>query len=137
MSNPRLRVLVVDDDWACLQLMCTFLNAADFEACGQRDPLHAASQLEMERFDGIFLDMKMPVMSGLELALRARNSACNSTTPIVMITGCAEAHVMRDAFAAGAQFFLAKPVDRSKMKRLLNLVQGTMLREKLRHQPAA
>jgi CheY-like chemotaxis protein len=131
----RLRVLVVEDDEPSLKLICTIIAAAGIEARGESDSLRAAALVEIEKFDGIFLDLTMPGLDGLELARRIRKSATNSTTPIAVISGRTERHAEKNAFAAGAHFFLSKPLDCTKLRRLLKVIAGSLLRENLRNQP--
>lgn len=64
------------------------------------------------RYDLIILDNELPNLSGLELTRRARELSHRKETPIIMLSAreCA-----RDAFLAGANLFLRKPQDISKI----------------------
>jgi DNA-binding response OmpR family regulator len=127
----RLKVLVVDDDQLTLEMLGMMLAAEDVEVLGLRDPREASALIEKERFDGIFLDLTMPGLNGVELAGRIRASHHNSTTPIVVITGRGDSGAaMKEAFSAGAHFFLAKPLDRQKLRHLLKSTRGSLLRER-------
>ena len=68
-----------------------------------------------ESFDAILTDLEMPRMNGYELieALRRRDE--NETTPICVMTTRAGAKHMDLAFALGANEYLSKPVDESKL----------------------
>jgi two-component system chemotaxis response regulator CheY len=129
----ELRVLVVEDDQLCLELIGQIVAAADIDVLGLRDAWEAAAIIEKEKFDGIFLDLTMPGLDGLELARRIRASAHNRTTPIVVVSGRTERATMKEAFAAGAHFFLSKPLDSAKVRNLLNTTYGSMLRERRRN----
>jgi len=74
----------------------------------------------------------MPGLDGLELAMAVRQAGVNKTTPVVMITGASEHTATRRAFEVGVNFFLFKPVDRSRLMRLLNAADSFIRREKLR-----
>src|SRR5258708_2088029 len=128
-----LKVLVVEDDFASLELLCETLLAGGIEAQGTRNPVQAVVMIEDEKFDGIFLDLTMPGLDGFELCRRIRKSDRNSTTPIIVVSGRSGRDVMTQAFSSGAQFYLAKPLDRMKLKRLLNSTQGSLLQERLRN----
>ena len=80
-----LRVLVVDDDVALLDLMSEVLASDDTEVTPMNDSENAAALVQKERFDGIFLDLKMPKIGGLELAKRIRQTALNKSTPIIVV----------------------------------------------------
>ncbi len=128
-----LKVLVVEDDFASLELLCETLLGVGIEARGTRSSVQAVAMIEDEKFDGIFLDLMMPGFDGLELCRRIRKSERNSTTPIIVVSGRQEKDVMSEAFAAGAQFYLSKPLDGLKLKRLMRTTQGTLLQERLRN----
>jgi CheY-like chemotaxis protein len=131
--SVRLKVLVVDDDQLNLEMIGAVLTTEKVDVLGLRDPREAARRIEKEQFDGIFLDLTMPAMSGLELAKLIRGSLPNSNTPIVVITGRADSgDAMKEAFAAGSHFFLSKPLDVGKLRRLVNTAHGTFLRERRR-----
>src|SRR5439155_11181536 len=90
------------------------------------DSEQAAVVVNQERFDGIFLDLQMPKVDGFELTRRIRKSSWNKSAPIVVVTGNDEAQTMQKAFAAGATFFLQKPVDRHRLTNLFKAARGTM-----------
>jgi CheY-like chemotaxis protein len=129
----RLKILVVDDDQLTLEMIGSVLATEGVEVLGLRDSREAGSLIEKQTFDGIFLDLTMPGMDGLELAKRIRGSLYNATTPIIVITGRSDSAAMKDAFAAGAHFFLSKPLDLRKLRHLVNTTHGTLLRERRRN----
>src|SRR5258706_14315347 len=108
----QLKTLVVEDDANSLELICEALNASGIGALGTRSPQHACELVEGEKFDGIFLDLSMPGLDGLELSRRIRKSSHNATTPIVVVTNHTDPATVQEAFRAGAHFFLSKPLHR-------------------------
>ena len=130
---PRLKVLVVDDDQLTMEMIGTVLTTEGVHVLGLRDPREADSLIEKQAFDGIFLDLTMPGLNGLELARHIRGSIHNATTPIVVITGRDDLEAMREAFSAGAHFFLSKPLDLAKLRHLVRSTRGTLLREQRRN----
>jgi CheY-like chemotaxis protein len=110
------------------------LNSANMETVTHTSSQQAATRLELEKFQAVFLDVNMPSPDGLELARWVRASGLNRTTPIVMITGEDDRTIMSRAFEAGASFFLFKPIDRHSMLRLIRVAQGPMQREARRYQ---
>jgi CheY-like chemotaxis protein len=122
-----LKLLVVEDDALNLELMQEVLTSLKAQVSPVNEAEQAAMVVNKERFDGIFLDMEMPTMHGLELTTRIRKSPSNQTTPIVVVTGSDEKAVMQQAFAKGANFFLQKPVDRRKLSGLYRAARGVFL----------
>ena len=129
---PSLKLLLVEDDIASLELMSEVFRSLEAEVRPVSDSREAAGLINKERFDGIFLDLEMPNLNGFELAKRIRRSSWNKATPIVIVTGRDERQTMQDAFALGATFFLQKPVDRQKLSILFRTVRGGMLENRRR-----
>jgi CheY-like chemotaxis protein len=119
--------LVVEDDPPSLELMAEVFGTLKAEVCAVGDSRQAAELIRQEKFDGIFVDLEMPHLHGLDLARHIRYSGWNKSTPIVVVTGRDDRNTMQQAFATGATFFLQKPVDRQKLTGLFRTVRGTML----------
>ena len=128
------RILVVDDSPEICELVQSVLYSAGMDALGLTESQQAASHLIREKFDAIFLDIKIPPPDGIELAGRARASGFNQKTPIVMISGDADPALQSRAFQAGANFFLYKPLDRRRLMRILRVTQGSIQQERRRFQ---
>lgn len=122
-----LKLLIVEDDIASLELMAEVFTSLKAEVRAVSDGREAAGLVDREKFDGIFLDLEMPTMHGFDLSRRIRKSSWNKTTPIIIVTGRDERQTMQEAFAIGATFFLQKPVDRQKLSILFRTVRGGML----------
>jgi len=121
-----LQVLVVEDDIPSMELIREVLLSMKAEVDAFSDSLQAVSLLEEKRFDGIFLDLQMPGLNGFELSKLVRSSERNRTTPIIIVTGRDERETMGQAFGAGGNFYLQKPIDRYKLIKLFRTTQGAM-----------
>lgn len=130
------KILVVEDDTAMLHLLGQVLSQMGAEPRLVASSPQAAELIEREKFDGVFLDLIMPEMDGLELARRIRQSRSNASVPLVMLTASLEASAMQDSFNAGVNFFLQKPVTVPQLRKLLNAARGLMLEERRRAQRA-
>jgi CheY-like chemotaxis protein len=128
-----LKLLVVEDDLASLELMTEVFRSLDAKVYPISESENAADLVNREKFDGIFLDLEMPRMNGFDLARRIRNSSWNKAAPIVIVTGRDDRRTMQEAFALGATFFLQKPVDRQKLTGLFRTVRGAFLENRRRH----
>lgn len=130
---PR-RMLVVDDDPTVCELIQEVLATAEMESFTLTDSAQAATHAAEERFDAIFLDVRMPPPDGIELTRQIRALGPNRRTPIVIITGEEDNAVLARAFDAGASFFLFKPIDRHRMLRLIRITEGSIQHEARRYQ---
>src|SRR3990172_507993 len=79
-----LKVLVVDDEEDILEVIQDRLEAYGFAVVTAGNGLEALKKLSMEKFDGIFLDVKMPEMGGIEALEEIRKRDRN--IPIIIIT---------------------------------------------------
>lgn len=128
-----LKILVVEDDPASLELLTEVLRSLEAEVRPLSDSQEAATLVNQEKFDGIFLDLEMPNLNGFALAQEVRTSSWNRLTPIVIVTGRDERDTMHQAFATGATFFLQKPIDKRKLATLFRAVRGTMVENRRRY----
>ena len=128
-----LKLLVVEDDPASLELMTEVFTSLKAGVRAVSNSEEAAVIINHERFDGIFLDLEMPSLNGFDLARLVRESSSNKSTPIVIVTGRDERQTMQEVFALGATFFLQKPVDRQKLSILFRTVSGGMLENRRKY----
>jgi CheY-like chemotaxis protein len=128
-----LKLLVVEDNLASLELMSEVFTSLKAEVRSISDSEKAVGVVNQEKFDGIFLDLEMPKLNGFDLARLIRKSSWNKSTPIVIVTARDERQTMQDAFALGATFFLQKPVDRQKLSVLFRTVSGGMLENRRKY----
>ena len=98
-----------------------------------RDSQEAAVLVDREKFDGIFVDLEMPVLDGPELAKKIRRSSWNRSTPIVIVTGRDQREAMQRCFSTGATFFLQTPFDKNRLVRLFHTVHGSILENRRRY----
>jgi DNA-binding response OmpR family regulator len=124
------RALVVDDEAATCELIQKVLCAAGVDALTLTKSGQAVSFLEEGKFDMVFFDLHMGSPDGLELSRETRRAGSNRTTPIILLSDDLRPSAMSQGFAAGASFFLYKPVDRERLLRLVRATQERMDHEK-------
>jgi two-component system chemotaxis response regulator CheY len=126
------RGLIVDDEPLVCQMIGKVLNSAGMEALTLTRSAEAPEILEEGKFDVVFLDLHMPYPDGIELARQMRSSRFNRTTPIVLISDDQRPSALSVGFAAGATFFLYKPIDKNRLLKLIRATQGAMEHERRR-----
>lgn len=131
------RALIVDDEPAIAELIQAVLQTAGLQAHVETNSRTAGELLAKEKFDVIFLDVHMPSPDGIALARQARSGGFNQSTPLVMITGLDDLTLQRQAFEAGANFFLFKPIDRQRVLRVVRSTQAAVQHERRRFQRVA
>ena len=133
------RVLVVDDVEAnrvVLRLNLTAWGIDVTEASSGQEALALArdSARGARPFDLIFLDLRMPDLSGLEVARALRADPVTSTMPMVMLASVSWEQEHDEISGAGIARLLHKPVRPSA---LLSTVQGVVRGELVATAPAA
>lgn len=112
-----MKIAICDDEMHFMDALCPLLEQWAKE-CGIKltlyrftngDDLIAAHQSEC--MDLIFLDIIMPLLSGLDVARELRNT--NQNVPIVFLTSSREFAV--DSYEVKALNYLIKPVDQAKL----------------------
>jgi putative two-component system response regulator len=123
--QKKPRILVVDDGEENLELMEAILAPFDYEVILAHDGEDALERVEETPPDVILLDVNMPRMDGLTVARRLKSDNATRSIPIVMVTALDEVQHRIEAFDAGADDFLAKPVDimelRARVRSLLKV----------------
>ncbi len=126
------RVLVVDDDVATCELFQEVLRSIDIDSLALTHSGQAVTCLAREKFDAVFLDVNMPKPNGIELTKKIRSGGVNASTPILVITGDDDRALLGRAFAAGANFFLFKPIAKPDILRLLRATKDSIENERRR-----
>jgi len=104
--TPLKRVLVVDDDPVVGRSFERVLSGKGYAVITARDGEEALRKLEA--YDAVFTDIRMPGMSGLEVAERVK--ASQPWLPVVIVTGYGTEENEARAEAAGVSEFLRKPL---------------------------
>ncbi|WP_218568967.1 ATP-binding protein [Pseudomonas sp. 2FE] len=114
-DGPRRTVLVVDDVVANRALAMDLLGMLGFAVLEAENGEVALRLAEASVPDLILMDMVMPVLDGLETTRRARVLPALQAVPILIVSASATADDQADALAAGANAFVAKPIDQQKL----------------------
>ncbi len=107
----RLKILLVDDDPAILELNQILLDRDGHEVVAAASGAEALRLLAKRQFDVIFLDEEMPGMSGVEVAkrIRGREAPVGKRQIIVALTGNTTKEDRARLLAAGFDACLGKP----------------------------
>ncbi len=110
------RILFAEDNDLNAQITSTQLEAVGI--CANRadngaDCIEIFRSAKIGYYDLIILDMRMPVMDGLSAAIKLRNSNIPGADriPIIALTADALATDITDAFDAGMNDYVIKPID--------------------------
>lgn len=107
-DDPRW-VAVVDDEAPMREALLDLLDEAGLRACGFASGEEFLESGCQDKCSCLITDICMPGISGLDLQVRL--NAARLRVPIIFITAHGDEHMRRQALAAGAVEFLAKPFD--------------------------
>ncbi len=118
-----LKILLVDDEADIIEVIQDRLEAYGFSVITAGTGLEALKKLSVEKFDGVFLDVKMPEMGGIEALEEIRKR--DTKTPIIIITSSSTREAAIDALAKGANEYILKPFEwdelKTKVQKVLNV----------------
>jgi len=102
-----MRILVIDDEVAVADLLADAVRSEGHDTTVAHDGEAGLALLSRERPDAVFLDVAMPGMDGIEVLRRIR--AGDSSLPVVLITGRADAEELDEARRLGVSEVIYKP----------------------------
>lgn len=109
MTLAGKKILVVDDDDEIVGMLRQSLLDEGCKVVTAQNGTQAASLIRSEKFDGMLLDIKLPGMSGLQVAAVSKSSDKNAKMPIIIISGALDADVIAKAKNLGIVDLVVKP----------------------------
>ena len=109
MSNPSVRVLVVDDDAGARSALRDLLKTQGYAADVAVDGEAALERIAEQPPDVVITDLDMPRMNGMQLLAELRQRA--RELPVIVVTSAAELRSAVAAMQAGAVNYIAKPIE--------------------------
>lgn len=130
MDYSKIKIVSIDDNENNLMLVEAICMELGASVQSFADPLDALMYVLQNSVDIIIIDYMMPNLNGIEFIKEYRNS--NKLVPIVMVTAAgSDDDIHKDAFDAGVNDFLAKPINsilfKARITTLLNNYQAQLL----------
>jgi two-component system, chemotaxis family, chemotaxis protein CheY len=120
-----MRILVVDDSSLVRLYYRRTFESAGIGVEQAINGIEAMEKILTQRFDLLIVDVNMPKMDGLAFLRALRRSAASvATTPALMISTESSGRDIDDARAAGANFYLVKPVADQDLLRYAAVLTG-------------
>ena len=119
--TDAITCLVADDHPAVVQAVSEVLALGGIEIVGRaRDGEEALAAIQNVRPKVALLDLRMPRMSGIEVARRCSRSA--PETYVILYTAYSEQALLTEALDAGARGFVSKEAPLAEIVRAVQLV---------------
>jgi DNA-binding response OmpR family regulator len=128
--NAGGHVLIIDDEASLRQTMARILLRAGFEVTTVASGQESFSVLNDHSFDMVYLDLRLPDMSGLDILKTIR--AMFPDMPIILFTAQPDLHSAVEALRRGATDYLMKPLKPEVVIERTRLVIGEQNKKKRR-----
>src|SRR5580765_680110 len=120
MTDPKTKILVVDDDLRLRDLLQRYLTEQGFGVHTVSDAAGMDKLLGRERVDLLVLDLMLPGEDGLSICRRLRGG--KNTVPIIMLTAKGEDVDRIVGLEMGADDYLPKPFNPRELVARINAV---------------
>ena len=121
----KTRVLVVDDDISFAESLTDILMAKGYDAVAVNSGEEALEKIKERSFDVVLMDIKMPVMDGIQTFKEIKKLA--SSTTVIMMTAYSMDDLIHDALKEGAYACIYKPFD---PKKIVEMVEEIVKKKK-------
>ncbi|MEG6520490.1 response regulator [Desulfotomaculum sp. 1211_IL3151] len=116
--KPKLDVLIVDDQAGVRYLLEILVKESGHRVYTAQNGVEAVDQVRMVKPDLVFMDVRMPIMGGLEALGKIKKIA--PLTEVVMMTAYSAEDTATIAIQKGAMKCMSKPFDVEEVKNLLD-----------------
>lgn len=120
------RILVIDDEEILTRTFSILLERSGYQVYTAKNAEDAQVLAEEEPFDLILCDIRMPGVNGVGIiqAIRGlKEGSPNKSTPVIFITGFADASVEADAKRLKPVGYIYKPFDNAE---ILKVIKDTL-----------
>src|SRR5688572_7812746 len=111
----RKRVLVIDDDDGIRKITQILVEGLGHDVEAARDGIEGLAKLQLG-VDLVLLDVVMPGLDGFDVCRRIRQDPAGHDVPVIMVTSLDTREHRLYAVEAGANDFIAKPVEETELR---------------------
>lgn len=116
MSEPKSKILVVEDDQDLAEMLNSYLRVQGYEVITSHWGEEGIQSAQNERPDLLILDIRLPDIDGFEVARRLRADRKTSKIPIIFLTERRERNDKLAGLELGADDYITKPFDVQEMR---------------------
>ena len=127
--SDNLKILVVDDEADALELFKDLFSKKEYEVSTVSAGLEALNYIEAETPDAILLDIRMPVMDGIETLSKIKQK--KPDIPVVMLTAYGyDDNLINRALELGAAGYISKNLPLAQIVHTFQTLLSAVLRKK-------
>ena len=117
-----MHILIADDNLPSRILLSKLLEKLGYEVFIASDGKEAWEILKTNKISFVITDWIMPVMDGLELCKKIRNTDFGHYVYIVILTSKEEKSEMIEGLESGADDFIVKPFDKGVISKKMSRI---------------
>jgi len=111
------KILIIDDEYQNREMLSDFLEIKGYEVVTANDGAEGLEIFKNNETDAAIIDIKMPIMNGIECATEMRKIRENF--PIIMITGHVDIDYKLHIKNMGLDHLLIKPLNINEIDEIL------------------
>lgn len=120
MTKSKMKILLVDDDPAILEILADLMSIFGHEYATANDGLEAMEKLKQDFFHIVLTDMMMPGLDGMELLKHISSNYPH--IKVIVVTGYDRTFTYTDVIRAGASDFISKPFNTDELEAKINRI---------------
>ena len=114
--SEKLKILVIDDNEEFCKNITDILELKGYEVASVHDGFKGIDAVKGNSFDLVLMDVRMPVMDGLETYKKVKDIAPD--IPVIMMSAFTVENLLEEALLEGAIGSLKKPIDFDLLQRI-------------------
>ncbi len=131
MNKNEARLFIVDDTPANTKMLATVVKREGYTNVDiYHDPAIALEELALKKPDLILLDMRMPVIDGLEFLRRIQSEINHTQLAVIVLTASDNEHQRLNALSLGAQDYIEKPINIQETVNRINNVLNLQVQKR-------
>ncbi len=109
------KILIVDDTETMRLYQHMLLSGQGYDLEMAENGVLALKKIDEFKPDLVLLDIMMPEMDGIECCRRIKSNPTTENTKVVIVTTKSEYGKVKEAFAAGCDDYVTKPINRTEL----------------------
>lgn len=109
------RILIVEDTKTIVMVEKLMLAGHNYEIDTAGNGVEGLEKIKATRPDLVLLDIMMPEMDGIEMCRQLKSNPETRSIPVIMVTTKGEPERVEQAFIAGCEDYVTKPIDKVEL----------------------
>lgn len=115
-------ILIADDAEEVRRFVEIILGKEGFNVIEAENGEEAVEQAVEKQPDLVLMDIMMPEMDGIQATAKIKNHPKTAHIPVVMLTALLDSDVVLQSYDYGADHYIDKPLDKSKILKGIDMV---------------